>query len=58
MAYDEGNYAKILQDDEPKTVYADSKQRSFHTGRTLQTKFTVNGQLHVRFYSPQQCQPA
>lgn len=52
MAYDEGNYAKILQDDEPKTVYADSKQRSFHTGRTLQTKFTDNGQLHVRFYSP------
>ena len=52
MAYDEGNYAKILQDDEPKTVYTDSKQRSFHTGRTLQTKFTDNGQLHVRFYSP------
>lgn len=52
MAYNEGNHTKILQDGEPKEVYTDSKQRSFHTGRTLQASFTDNGQLHVRFYSP------
>lgn len=52
FAYQEGNHAKILQDDEPKTVYANSSLRSFNTSRPLQVKVTDEGKLHLRFYSP------
>lgn len=51
-AYQEGNHAKILQDDEPKTVYANSSMRSFNTSRPLQVKVTTEERLHLRFYSP------
>lgn len=51
-AYAEGNFTKILQDDESAEIYADNSQRSFHTENPLQVSFTENGQLHVRFYSP------
>lgn len=51
-AYEEGNFSKILQDDEPAEIYTNKSQRSFHTGHPLQVNFTDDGQLHVRFYSP------
>lgn len=51
-AYDAGKYAKILQDDERKEVYADPSQRKFNTSRPLQLSVTEEGKLHVRFYSP------
>ena len=42
---------RILQDDEPASVYCNKEQRSFNTAQPLQTD-VVNGQLHLRFYSP------
>lgn len=42
---------RILQDDEPSTVYCDKSQRSFNTAQPLQTDVT-DGRLHLRFYSP------
>ena len=42
---------RILQDDEPVSVYCNKEQRSFNTAKPLQTD-VVNGQLHLRFYSP------
>ena len=52
LAYEEAGFGKILQDDEPKTVYADASQRKFNTADPLQVKFLDNGELMVRFYSP------
>lgn len=51
-AYQAGQYAKILQDDEPKEVYIDASQRKFNTAQPLQLSLTEEGKLHVRFYSP------
>ena len=51
-AYQAGQYAKILQDDEPKEVYIDASQRKFNTAQPLQLSLTDEGKLHVRFYSP------
>ena len=51
-AYAEGKHAFILQDGEPKTVYADPALRAFNTSRPLQISATEDGLLHVRFYSP------
>lgn len=51
-AYEEGGYGKILQDDEPKTVYTDRSQRMFDTSEPLQLSITDDGRLHARFYSP------
>lgn len=42
---------RILQDDEPASVYCDKNQRSFNTSSPLQVS-VENGQLHLRFYSP------
>lgn len=52
VAYNEGNYGKILQDGESKHVYTDASQRRFNTAEPLQVKITNNGQLAARFYSP------
>lgn len=52
QAYNEGNHAKILQDGESKTIYADPAQRRFNTAHPLQIKVNDAGQLHARFYSP------
>ncbi len=52
QAYNEGNHAKILQDGESKTIYADPSQRKFNTAQPLQIKINDAGQLHARFYSP------
>lgn len=52
QAYDEGDYALILQDGEPKSVYADPAQRRFNTSKPLQLAVTDAGELHARFYSP------
>ena len=52
MAYDEGDYGRILQDGESKTVYTDAAQRYFNTAEPLQVKIADNGQLTARFYSP------
>lgn len=51
-AYEEEDFGKILQDDEPKIVYTDASQRRFNTAEPLQVKITENGQLAMRFYSP------
>lgn len=49
--YGRGGHARILQDDEPHTVYTDFSMRSFNTAAPLQV--SVEGDsLHVRFYSP------
>ena len=53
-AYREGDYQRILQDGEPKEVYADSRQRSFNTSRPLQANVAEDGRLHLRFYSPRE----
>ena len=42
----------ILQDDEPHSIYTNSSLRSFNTSAPLQVSITEEGQLHVRFYSP------
>lgn len=52
LAYSEGNHPKILQDGEPKEIYADRKQRSFNTSEPLQISLTGEGKLKARFYSP------
>lgn len=51
-AFEESRHGYILQDDEPKEVYSDSRQRQFVTTKPLQTEITDNGELHLRFYSP------
>lgn len=51
-AYDAGNHARILQDDERKEIYTDPSQRKFNTSQPLQLSITEEGLLHVRFYSP------
>lgn len=48
----DGEFTRILQDDEPVSVYTDRKQRSFNTAEPLQVKVTEEGKLHIRFYSP------
>lgn len=52
VAFEESLHGYILQDDEPKEVYSDPKQRKFVTTKPLQTEITDNGELHLRFYSP------
>ena len=52
QAYEAGSHQKILQDDEPKSVYTDQTQRMFDTSQPLQLSLTDEGQLHARFYSP------
>ena len=49
--YGKGGYGRILQDDEPHTVYTDASQRSFNTASPLQISLAGDS-LHVRFYSP------
>lgn len=51
-AFEESHHGYILQDDEPKEVYANPQQRKFVTTKPLQTNITDNGELHLRFYSP------
>ena len=51
-AYRAGNHARILDDDEPVSVYTDRSQRTFNTAKPLQLSITDEGQLHARFYSP------
>lgn len=51
-AFEDSRHGYILQDDEPKEVYTDSRQRKFITTKPLQTEITDNGELHLRFYSP------
>ena len=51
-AYRAGNHARILDDDEPVSVYTDKTQRTFNTAEPLQLSITDEGQLHARFYSP------
>lgn len=51
-AMEHGEFYKILQDDEPVSVYTDRQQRSFNTGEPLQVEATEEGKLHIRFYSP------
>ena len=51
-AYRAGNHARILDDDEPVSVYTDKTQRTFNTSEPLQLSITDEGQLHARFYSP------
>lgn len=50
--YQSGNYALILQDDEPHEIYVDKTQRYFNTSEPLQIELTDDGRLHIRFYSP------
>lgn len=50
-SYAEGRHGKILQDDEPASVYADRNQRSFNTAEPLQIRYAGDS-LHLRFYSP------
>lgn len=54
IAYEEGGFGKILQDDEPKEVYTDPAQRSFSTTNLLQNRITEDGKLFLRFYSPRE----
>lgn len=42
---------RILQDDEPASIYCDKSVRSFNTAQPLQAN-VEDGQLHLRFYSP------
>ena len=42
---------RILQDNEPASVYCDPNQRSFNTSEPLQVN-VEEGKLHLRFYSP------
>ena len=42
---------RILQDDEPASVYCDPDSRSFNTAQPLQATIE-GGRLHLRFYSP------
>ena len=51
-AYRAGNHARILDDDEPVSVYTNRSQRTFNTAKPLQLSITDEGQLHARFYSP------
>lgn len=51
-AYVEGEHGKILQDDEPYTVYTDKAARNFNTASPLQATVLPDGRLNVRFYSP------
>lgn len=51
-AMESGEFSKILQDDEPISVYTDRNERSFNTAKPLQVSVTDEGKLHIRFYSP------
>ena len=51
-AMEQGEFYKILEDDEPVDVYTDKQQRSFNTAEPLQVSVTEDGKLHIRFYSP------
>ena len=51
-AMEQGEFYKILEDDEPVDVYTDRQQRSFNTTEPLQVSVTEDGKLHIRFYSP------
>ena len=51
-AYRAGNHARILDDDEPVSVYTNRSQRTFNTAKPLQLSVTDDGRLHMRFYSP------
>ena len=51
-AMEQGEFYKILEDDEPVDVYTDRQQRSFNTAEPLQVSVTEDGKLHIRFYSP------
>lgn len=51
-AYDAGNHAVILADDEKKEVYTNASLRKFNTANPLQLSVTENGEFHARFYSP------
>lgn len=52
--YKSGGHGKILQDDEPHTIYTDKTLRNFNTAKPLQVSVLPDGQLHVRFYSPRE----
>ena len=51
-AMEQGEFYKILEDDEPVDVYTDRQQRSFNTAEPLLVSVTEDGKLHIRFYSP------
>lgn len=51
-AYNAGDHALILQDDETKEVYTNASVRKFNTAQPLQVSTTEEGKLHIRFYSP------
>lgn len=50
--YRTSDHSLILQDDEPKSVYADPAQRKFNTAAPLQLSVADDGRFHARFYSP------
>lgn len=50
--YTPDNFYTILSDTESKTVYYDSKQRSFNVNEPLQFSIRNDTSLHLRFYSP------
>lgn len=50
--YDEEERPLILQDNEPKSIFYDEKQRSFRINELLQTIRNEEGKLQTRFYSP------
>lgn len=49
--YDQAERGLILQDDEPKSIFYDSKARSFRINKPLQLSITENNELLSRFYS-------
>lgn len=50
--YAPDNRPRILQDDDLSSIFYDTSQRSFRINEPLQLRFTEDGQLHTRFYSP------
>ena len=47
----ENKIPQILQDDEPKSIYYNHNERSFHLNQPVQFKYNkVNGDVHARFY--------
>lgn len=50
--YSPDDCPRILQDDEPSSVFYDPSQRSFHINEPLQVRLTEDQQLHTRFYCP------
>lgn len=51
-SYDSQARPLILQDDEPKSIFYDTSQRSFNINELLQVKLSAKGVLSTRFYSP------